>query len=267
MSEGLKIQTRQASRDDHSQLLVVETDGSFRERRYAQSTSGRSISQETSPLLSRSNEITSDSPKRSPVDMTLRMYATVVPDLAAKEACSAWEREFRNLRSAELSGSLTRPSLLFRKPSSIPFRNLPSASAAYDGRMDKKARTEVRFRNFDELIARYDGSPKQFCEATGYDKPDVISQLKGRKRSFGADLARQLEEVAQLDRFALENPRGIGSQVQQLSREPINWPFTFSLQEYLQLPVRDRKDINEAVRKMVVGAQAMQLLNRQRRHG
>jgi hypothetical protein len=133
--------------------------------------------------------------------------------------------------------------------------------------MDKKARTELRFRNFAELIARYGGSPKAFCEETGYDKPDVISQLKGRNRTFGDDLARQIETAAGLEPYALENPKGITAPTPRANREPVNWPFSFSLQEYMELPGKDRKEIDEAIKKMVLGAQTMQLLNRQKRHG
>lgn len=130
--------------------------------------------------------------------------------------------------------------------------------------MTKKEVTALRFKNFKELMKRYDGSPKKFCDATGYQSQATISQLKGGYKSFGDDIARQLEDAAGLERYALENPNGIGAPLPVKNREPINWPFSVSLDEYLNLPGKDRREIDEAFHKMVIGAQAIQLLSKQR---
>lgn len=128
--------------------------------------------------------------------------------------------------------------------------------------MGKTTTKEIRFQRFDELIARYAGSPKTFCEQTGYDNPTIISQLKGRKRSFGPELARQLEEAAGLPKYALENPDGLSAPLRVSHASPQDWPFSFTLDEYLSLSRSVRESIDDAVSNMVVGAQTKQLIDK-----
>src|SRR5690606_24985410 len=98
-------------------------------RRYAQSTSGRSSSQRTAPPLSRSKAMTSDSPKRPPVESFFLMYPSVVPHRAAKESCSAGFNDDRNARSDE------RRSLLAMGPYSLPMGNLVSNRPGFLGNL------------------------------------------------------------------------------------------------------------------------------------
>lgn len=158
-------------------------------------------------------------------------------------------------------------SLLNGKLLSIPNGNLPFGNGRYDCGMDKNRAADIRFKNFNELLKRYGGSPTRFCEETGYDNTTMISQLKGRKRPFGAVLARKLERFAKLEKFSLEDEHGLDTQPSTLSIEPENWPFSIPLAEILVLQGRHLREIDEALTKLVVGAQTQQLLSKQRKHG
>lgn len=231
-------------------------------RRYPQSTSGRVSSTGTSPPLSRSSEIDVDSAIRCFVDMALRRYPTEVSQRAAKSSWADLSRELRYVRSASMPGSLLNSKIV-----SIPFGNLPSGNRGYDFRMDRKRLKELRFKNFDELMLRYENSPKRFCAETGYGSPTVISQLKNRQRAFGADMARELERVAGLEKYALESESGLDGKNKAIRayQEPANWPFSVSLSEFMALGGKTRGEIDETLTKLVIGAQAQHLLAKQRK--
>lgn len=131
--------------------------------------------------------------------------------------------------------------------------------------MDRKRLKQLRFENFDRLMLRYGGSPKEFCEQTAYKDPTVISQLKGRHRAFGADLARQIEEAAGLEKYALENEAGIEAEVKKAAKQPSGWPFDFSLDEYMALSGKVRREINDSMTRQVIGAHTQQLIEKRRK--
>lgn len=162
------------------------------------------------------------------------------------------------------SDSISR-SLPNGKPVSIPNGNLPFSNHHYHAVVDRKQLKELRFRNFDELYARYGNSPTKFCEETGYPNPTVLSQLKGRNRAFGGDLARELEGYAGLERYALENEAGIGVTVKKPYRQTEDWPFSMPLKDIVELRGKHFKDIDEALTKMVMGAQAQEMFNKERK--
>lgn len=236
-------------------------------RRYAQSTSGRRDSHLTAPRDSLSMSITNDSRSGCPTDIALRRYPMVVLQRAAKPSCDSRSREFRY----SLSDSIHN-SLLNGKSESIPNGNLPLGNRDYDIQMAKpltrQEQKQVRFLNFDALMLRYGNSPKEFCERTGYKSETTISQLKNRQKSFGVDLGRQIAEAAGLEPLALENPDGIESSPQPARpKPPRDWPFSFSYQTFMSLPARKRREMDEAFSDMVVGAQASQLVDHQKRRG
>lgn len=245
-----------------AKLRVVDLSGDVREpRRYAQSTSGRMDSHETTPPDSRSILIASDSRNGCATDIALRKYPTVVPQRSANESCDSRSSEFKYRRSASMS-----LILLNGKSSSILDGNLPFGNRGYDAEMAKRLTRqelkEIRFRNFDALLDRYDGSPKKFCEKTGYTSETTISQLKTRKKAFGTDLGRQIAEAAGLDPLALENPDGIDASPVPKPKPPRDWPFSFSYAEYMSLSPRKRREMDEAFRDMVIGAQTQQMVAR-----
>lgn len=259
-----------------ARLSVVTADGDLAEpRRYAQSTSGRKTSQRMCPPLSRSISTTSDSRMRSPVDITLRRYPTVVLQRPAKDSCSARSSELRYERSisdAVTSDAIGSGVLPNSKIQSIPFGNLPNGMPGYDAGMEdpkklNKHLGQLRFKNFSELLHRqYGDSPTVFCSRTGYNSATTVSQLKTRKKSFGADLARELEMWAGLDRYELEKEdmtrpfRAGGTSLK-------DWPFTISPEQFLSLQGKTRREIDDTLTRLVIGAQAQEVINKPRRAG
>lgn len=242
----------------HPHLRVVR-DGDD-PRMYFQSTSGRSDSHLTVPPDSRSKEMTSDSPNLWPVDKTFRIYPSDVSQRAANASCSSDPSELMYALSSSMMESLPNGKVL-----SIPFGNLPFGIDRYDPSMDRKALKELRFKNFDELMRRFDGSPTKFCEETGYNSPTTISQLKTRKKAFGGDLARDLEKAARLEPYALESQTGIDGKHLKPGKQPAEWPFSIPLQAILDLNGRSVRDIDAALVKLVVGAQAQEMLEKQQK--
>lgn len=264
------------TKETHARLRLAFVDGvAVVPRRYAQSTSGRSGSQRTTPPLSRSKSITSASRIRSRLEMALRRYPSDVLQRKAYDSCSVTGNEFRYVRSGSTSiaGSIGRESLPSGKPLSIPLGRLPNGTTDYDGHMDarktanelKSRIRELRYKKLQDLLRdRYNDSPVDFCRETGYDKPDVISQLTGRHRSFGEDLARELELWAGLERYELEREDDSRSWKAAKSGD---WPFSISQEEFMALSGKSRADINSAIYKMVMGAQSEEMVEKQRKRG
>lgn len=244
-------------------------------RRYAQSTSGRNTSQRMTPPLSRSISTTSDSRMRSPVEITLRKYPTVVLQRAAKSSCSDRSSELRYDRStsdADASGAIDVGVLPISKIQSIPCGNLPNGMRGYDAAMEdpkklNKRLSDLRFKNFAELLQRqYSDSPTEFCSRTGYNSPTTVSQLKTRKKSFGADQAREMEVWAGLERYELEKEDG-GRPFRVSGSGLKEWPFTISPEQFLSLQGKTRREIDDTLTRLVIGAQAQEVINKPRRAG
>jgi hypothetical protein len=168
--------------------------------------------------------------------------------------------------------AICRQSLPDSKTLSIPYGNLPFGNDGYDVGMTpavlRKHLIALRFRNFQDLLrTRYEDSPQKFCSATGYDSPNIISQLKhGKKGTFAADLARQLELIAGLDRYELESESGIGDSKRAAPPRPgKDWPFSISPEEIMSLSGAARRTLDDTVTKIVLGSQAQDLLERQRK--
>lgn len=242
-----------------ARLRLATSDGkSVEPRMYAQSTSDRMLSQRTAPELSRSNAITSLSPKRCPVESTLRMYATVVPERLANDSCSSVGREFKYARS----GSAMQNSLPNSKAMSIPFGQLLQGNGDYDSSMSTE---ETRRNNFRRLLQeKYNGSPKQFEVETGYSA-NMATQLRSGKKDFGEKVARKIESMAKLKPLALDESHAAATQERRQKAAP--WPLTIDQTTFESLPPRIQRELDEAFTKMVLGAQTQEMLNKQRRHG
>lgn len=156
---------------------------------------------------------------------------------------------------------------------SIPGVHLPGGIGGYDGCMDLQA---IRKRRLFELIAeagsqievakRLDrvrpGSPKM--------EPNYISRLKSSKKgskAISGDMARDLE-------IAFNKPAGWMSTMDSIdddgpgsSATEVTWPLSVPIETFLALNKRMRDEIDDAFTKMVLGAQAQELISHQNKRG
>lgn len=127
---------------------------------------------------------------------------------------------------------------------------------------------EVRTRNFLRILFRdYGGSPSRFEQETGYSA-NMVSQIKTGKKKVRDRLARALERdhlrvpVGTLDKTSDVEPLKNRAQA-----ETADWPFTVSLSEFASLSPKLQREIDETLTRLVLGAQAEQLLHKQRKSG
>lgn len=264
------------NRKDHALLRtssgnVVEVEF----RRTAQSTSGRRGSHRTSPPLSRSMLMTTRSRMSSPTDIALCKYPSVVPHRTAQALrASASGSEDRNDLSASNSGAGNLSSGLGMMAGVLPtgkMKSIPSGKErgeieGYDARMPIDL-DEVRTRNFLRILFRdYGGSPSRFEQETGYSA-NMVSQIKTGKKKVGDKLARALERdhlrvpVGTLDKTSDVEP------LKKAQPAAADWPFTVSRSEFESLNPKLQREIDETLTRLVLGAQAEQLLQKQRKSG
>lgn len=253
---------------DHARLRVREwprlatRDGvEVEPRRYAQSTSGRICSQRTTPPLSRSMLITTDSRIRSSVDNALRRYPSDVPHLSAKDSWSGFDNEFRYDRRSSI-----RKELPFSNSMSIPSGHLPCGNRQYTHEVDLQA---VRRQRLMELIEEVGGQKKLAALLDSVrEKPlsaTYISNMKrtGKgKKTITGDMARDLE-------IACNKPSGWMSSLElpasQVREPTIDWPLSVPLSDFESLSPQVRRGIDEAFTRMVAGAKAQELTARQKK--
>lgn len=224
-------------------------------RRYAQSTSGRVSSTGTEPPLSRSSEMASPSRMRSLVDKTFRRYPREVSQRLAKESCSGVSRELRYLRSDSIPPILPRGKL-----SSIPYGYLPDGTGPYNGRVTKD---ELRTANFLRILReKYGNSPKAFEIETGYSA-NMVSQIKTGKKIVGEDRAATLEQLMKLETGTLERALAENVFTSRANAARVSWPLSVPLADFEALSPRLQRELDEAFTRMVLGAQAQDLLLKQ----
>lgn len=242
-------------------------------RRYAQSTSGRSTSQRTRPKLSRSKAMTSDSPNKPPAESFFLMYPRLVPQRLAKDSCPAKSSEFKYERSSAMSGDVSISECLpLGKLMSIPGEHLPRGNSDQNVSMDVY---EIRRRKLVELIAEVGGQVElarlldQVRPEKSKISPSYISRMKstgeGRKR-ISTDMAYDLEK-------ATNKPHGWMSDISVPTSSPItaktqgnrDWPLSVPLSVFESLSPRAQREIDEAFTKLVMGAQAQELLTKTRK--
>jgi hypothetical protein len=202
MKNATQARLRLASLGGH-----VIDGGKEEPRKYAQSTSGRRSSQRTTPRLSRSKAIASDSPKRPLVDSFLRMYPIEVPERLAKRCCSEGGRELTYSRSDSMGNYSLPPGTV---PSSLT-GNWPSSTAAYVADMrNRKAELEklyaVRRRRLSQLVDEY-GSQAELARTLSRSNLAVLANesylsrlLSGKPRTeggknIGGDTAAEIERL------------------------------------------------------------------------
>lgn len=191
-----------------ARLRLVWSDGeAVVPRTYAQSTSGRICSQRTSPPLSRSNAIASDSPNLPLVESFLRMYPSEVRQRFAKDCCSVRVRALRYSRSASM-GNYSLPAGTVQSSDPGNWSLGPSAYVA-DMR-NKKADLErlyaVRRQRLSQLVSEY-GSQAELARALAKSNLAVLANesylsrlLSGKPRSeggknIGGDTAAEIERL------------------------------------------------------------------------
>lgn len=243
----------------HLRLVVVRGETLEDPRRYAQSTSGLVCSTGTSPPLSRSSEIASDSRIRSFVDRTLRKYPSEVSQRLANEMRSGTGSPSRNVRSNEYVGVAIAHIVPDGTSRSIPRDKIPNGMTPYNRPMDKG---ELRRLNFVRILhEKYGGRPSVCHAATGISE-NVISQLKnGHKRVIREQAGAAYEKKMKLEPGELERPIN-PENASKISVQRI-WPLSVAVETFESLSPKMQQEIDEAFTRMVMGAQSQDLLRKQ----
>lgn len=172
--------------------LIVNRDILFDvPRRYPQSTSDRSSSHVTTPPVSRSIAIASDSPQELSPYATLRRWPKVVPHREASDSRSGCLRPCQN----DLSSIRAYHHTMMGKSTS--FVGIHRSVIAPDNCwMKENPMADIRRQNLSRLLEqRFDGNRSALAREYG-SKQSYISDLlrPGSGRSFGEKAARTLEE-------------------------------------------------------------------------
>lgn len=224
-------------------------------RRYAQSTSGRTVSQGTAPSDSRSRLIASPSPtlNSGQTDIILRRYDNVVPQRSANSSLADTSGSDAKY---SLSASM-HPSLPDSKIWSILDGKLLPGNGRYHGRMDSE---EVRRTNFFRILReKFSDSPKQFEIDTGYSA-NMVSQLRNRTKDFGEKVARKIETMAGWERGILDKVNAETPTPQPPSLD--QWPSlnAANRSHFEKLNAKTRRELDEAFARMINGAYATEVL-------
>lgn len=172
-------------------------------RRYAQSTSGRMVSQRTLPQDSRSTAMASDSAHVRKPYATLRKCPGVVPQDSANLSRASGKSVLRNSLSSipdyhHTVTNLSTPNGEFTKRCrSMDNPRMASNPSAEIRRINLKALIERDFENNQSALARLCGK-----------KPAYINDLvaEGSEKSFGEKAARGIEQSVGLLQFELDRP-------------------------------------------------------------
>lgn len=230
----------------YSRLMLVTPEGRLVEpRRYAQSTSGLTPSHRTLPSLSRSSDMTSDSPSCCPTEIALRRYPTVVPQRSAYASCSSRPNEFRYERSSSI-GEL----LPMGNTTSIPTAHLPFGNGSYAHAMDVY---ETRRRRLGQLVSEY-GNQSELAKRI--DRPAnyisrMLSRGKNRKR-IGEDIARDIEQRLGKPAYWLDQQEGATP-----AKHEDAWPFrAVSRVVWETLSPAERRQAEQHLLTIVMGIEA-----------
>jgi hypothetical protein len=250
---------RKNSADQARLRLTLFVDGElWVPRRYAQSTSGRQTSHRTTPLLSRSKLITSDSPKRPPVDSFFRMYPIVVPQRVANESCSAGDSELRKVRRAKC-GSVSvmgKNHLPAGNVVSSQTGNLPAPPREYACRMPSKQHEKdrvsaIRRRKLRELVDEC-GSQAALAQKLSSSHLRVLGDtsylsraLSGKSRANGGknitgDTAAEIERI-------------MGKSPGWMSRDDDEPPLSVEQSTWDQLDPSERDALQRTMHAMITG--------------
>lgn len=181
--------------------FFVETGTAVFPRRYAQSTSERIVSHETSPPDSRSMLIASDSPQVLQPYATLLRWRSVVPQRIAKASRSASDLPLRNSLSS--IATLHHTVLIDATPNGEFTKRCQATSIPGMDASDLEAQKKIRIENLTALISvKYAGNAAALARACK-KLPQYINDLVGGRKSFGEKAAWALEDGAGLIRGQL----------------------------------------------------------------
>lgn len=260
------------ARNRECSLLVVTEEGETRPPRsrsatYSQSTSDRALVNGSEPADSRSSEIASDSPTCCPVDTSLRRYPKVVSHRRAKSRRDAGGIESRKAPSSagNVREAFIAPIIPSGTNESRPDGSIPKGNGSYNPAMTREW-DQVRTDNFLRLLReQYGDSPSEFCRRTGYSE-SMVSQIKKGRKKIGEKLGAKLEQLMSLKRGALEQEDAPTALLPARgSHAPSPWPFSVPYHVYEALSAKSRRDIDESLTKLVMGAQSQELLERQQK--
>lgn len=229
-------------------------------RKYAQSTSGLMSSHRTTPRDSRSISIASDSRIGWPAEMAFRRYPTDVLQREANASCSERSSELRYERSDSMGVILPDGKI-----SSIPDGKLLVGKDCYVPAMDiSKVRT-AKFLHY--VRTRYNNSPGEVEKRTGYSANMVSQILGGSKQVRTEKLARKLEKLLRLPPNDLDQPIVADTQPASASAPSDSWPFSVPQGSFQSLTPKMQREIDEALTRMVIGAQAQNVMNKPKKSG
>lgn len=238
---------------NHARLRLVSATGELVEpRRYAQSTSGRRSSHRMSPALSRSSEMTSDSPIKGLVDNAFRRYPIVVLHRDANADCSGTGSELRYARSDSMGNQYLPMGTLLSSNAG----NLPLAADGYPWVMRTKAQEKervhaIRRRKLQMLVDEC-GSQAELSQRLsgssyrGLGDASYISRLlSGKPRAQGGknlsgDIATEIENL-------------MGKPLGWLSRDEGDPPLSVDADVWGQLEPGEQEAIQTTVHAMITG--------------
>lgn len=224
-----------------------------RERKYFQSTSGRSASQGTRPSLSRSSAMTSDSESLGLTEIAFRRYPRDVPQRLAKAVCSGLDSEFRNRRRTSISRLLPSGTIMSIPKGMMWFMScLPrrkqhynvdvtapnnTLERLYETRRKRAKQLKSEFVSLVEFAARIDQSPSYTSR--------MLQTGKNRK-NIGEEMARRIEHLCGKPSGWLDIDEDARTTGRSNSKE--HWPFNFPRQEWEELSQVERRAAEQQFR-------------------
>lgn len=172
-------------RENHAASALLD-------RKYAQSTSGRSISHLTTPPDSRSMLIHNSTPKRLLREMALRKYPTDVTHRLAKSTCSVRFKLFRYVFNGSMNTNNTHRSLINQYPQNIYLsigkkQNIP---------MDIYELRRLDFLDLKKSLGY--GAYKKMAEKTNIDATYLsrcgYPEGKKNKKNIGEETVKKLDQ-------------------------------------------------------------------------
>lgn len=172
-------------RENHAASALLD-------RKYAQSTSGRSISHLTIPPDSRSILIHNSTPNRLLRDIALRKYPTEVRQRLAKATCSARFKLFRYVFNGSMNTNNTHRSLINQYPQNIYLSK---------GRQQNIPMDIYELRRLDFLDLKKSlgyGAYKKIAEKTNIDATYLsrcgYPEGKKNKKNIGEETVQKLDQ-------------------------------------------------------------------------
>jgi hypothetical protein len=183
----------------HLRLVVDNSGRGLDALRYAQSTSGRSCSQNTEPPVSRSKAIASFSEQLRKPYATLRKCPNVVSHFTASDSLSSSESPCQN----DLRSMPQYHHTVISK--ATPFREFTKwCRGTQTGDMKIAELAGTRRQNLARYVDQHlDGNVSELTRIYGRSvhrdvKPSYFNDMLAKRKSFGEKVARQIEKALRL---------------------------------------------------------------------